>query len=152
MDKALKDAETAAEAALQVIAGPTTNDQLVMLDLCVDALKATAAISSNRMQTLDSALHTLRTLINLETAVSQVLHVVAMLALKARHFSDVHLVIMLGWHHKSVLLFEGSMRSHAMHFVSYQSSETAACTLGFPGLCELLRFQTAADGLMVLEL
>ena len=43
-----------------------------MLDLCVDALKATATISSNRMQALDSALHTLRTLIRLKAAVSQV--------------------------------------------------------------------------------
>ena len=43
-----------------------------MLDLCVDALKATATISSNRMQTLDSALHTLRTLIRLKAAASQV--------------------------------------------------------------------------------
>ena len=53
-------------------AGPTTTDQLVMLDLCVDALKATAAISEHRMQTLDSALHTLTTLIHLHTAVTQV--------------------------------------------------------------------------------
>ena len=43
-----------------------------MLDLCVDALKATATISSARMQALDSALHTLRTLICLKAAVSQV--------------------------------------------------------------------------------
>lgn len=43
-----------------------------MLYLCVDALKATATISSNRMQTLDSALRTLRTLIRLKAAVSQV--------------------------------------------------------------------------------
>jgi len=43
-----------------------------MLDLCMDALKATATISSNRMQTLDSALHTLRALIRLKAAVSQV--------------------------------------------------------------------------------
>ncbi|KAL0047176.1 hypothetical protein WJX82_008696 [Trebouxia sp. C0006] len=70
-DKALKDAETATEAALQVIAGPATSEQLVMLDLCVDALKATATISSARMQALDSALHTLRTLIRLKAAVSQ---------------------------------------------------------------------------------
>ncbi|KAA6428773.1 MAG: hypothetical protein FRX49_01648 [Trebouxia sp. A1-2] len=70
-DKALKDAETATEAALQVIAGPATSEQLVMLYLCVDALKATATISSNRMQTLDSALRTLRTLIRLKAAVSQ---------------------------------------------------------------------------------
>ncbi|KAL0039142.1 hypothetical protein WJX77_009062 [Trebouxia sp. C0004] len=70
-DKALKDAETATEAALQVIAGPATSEQLVMLDLCVDALKATATISSNRMQSLDSALHTLRALIRLRAAVSQ---------------------------------------------------------------------------------
>ncbi|KAL3162328.1 hypothetical protein ABBQ32_010012 [Trebouxia sp. C0010 RCD-2024] len=70
-DKALKDAETACEAALQVLAGPTTADQLVMLDLCVDALKATAVISEHRMQTLDSAMHNLRTLIQLQAAVTE---------------------------------------------------------------------------------
>ena len=55
-------------------AGPATSEQLVMLDLCVDALKATATISSSRMQALDSSLHTLRTLIQLKAAVSQVSH------------------------------------------------------------------------------
>lgn len=53
-------------------AGPTTADQLVMLDLCVDALKATAVISEHRMQTLDSAMHNLRTLIQLQAAVTEV--------------------------------------------------------------------------------
>lgn len=52
-------------------AGPATSEQLVMLDLCVDALKATATISSSRMQALDSALHTLRTLIQLKAAITQ---------------------------------------------------------------------------------
>lgn len=53
-------------------AGPTTADQLVMLDLCIDALKATAAISEHRMQTLDSAMHTLTTLLHLKSAVTEV--------------------------------------------------------------------------------
>ena len=43
-----------------------------MLDLCVDALKATATISEHRMQTLDSAMHTLTTLLHLESAVTEV--------------------------------------------------------------------------------
>lgn len=43
-----------------------------MLDLCIDALKATAVISEHRMQTLDSAMHNLRTLIQLKAAVTQV--------------------------------------------------------------------------------
>lgn len=53
-------------------ADPATSEQLVMLDLCMDALKATATISSSRMQALDSALHTLRTLIQLKAAITQV--------------------------------------------------------------------------------
>ena len=53
-------------------AGPITADQLVMLDLCIDALKATAAISDHRMQTLDSAMHTLTTLLHLQSAVTEV--------------------------------------------------------------------------------
>ena len=52
--------------------GPATTEQVVMLDLCVDALKATATISDHRMQTLDLALHTLRTLIQLKAAVAKV--------------------------------------------------------------------------------
>ena len=55
-----------------VCAGPTTADQLVMLGLCIDALKATAAISERRMQTLDSAMHTLTTLLHLKSAVNRV--------------------------------------------------------------------------------
>ena len=54
-------------------AGPVTTDELVMLDLSVDAVKATGVISSTRLQTLDSTLHTLRTLVHLTAAISQVL-------------------------------------------------------------------------------
>ena len=45
-----------------------------MLNLCVDAVKATGVISSARLQTLDSILHTLRSLLNLTAAIAQVLH------------------------------------------------------------------------------
>ena len=77
------------------VSGPTTSDQLVMLSLCVDALKATAAISSNRMHTLDSALHTLRTLIFLKAAISQVLHPVAVLTPRLCFASGNHFVVTL---------------------------------------------------------
>ena len=53
-------------------AGPATCEQLVMLDLCIDALKGTAAISDHRMQTLDSTLHSLKTLMQLQAALTQV--------------------------------------------------------------------------------
>lgn len=66
------DRKREAPKTASACAGPTTADQLVMLDLCIDALKATAAISEHRMQTLDSATHHLRTLMQLKTAVTQV--------------------------------------------------------------------------------
>lgn len=54
------------------LTGPVTVEHLVMLDLCLDALKATAAISDHRMQTFEDALYTLRTLIHLKPAIIQV--------------------------------------------------------------------------------
>lgn len=43
-----------------------------MLDLCRDAINATASISEHRMEALDDALRTLKLLLRLPAAITQV--------------------------------------------------------------------------------